>query len=130
MCSDERLAAHSLGTIYALHLIFRMADDLNNMPNEAPPQTDEACRGGSSRRFMTSSGRTAVPGGPIIGLYALEGAKPDDRSRADDSTKCGRSSRRSCPADGRGDRPHVPRTLPAAHRPLTRPIRCGPAASL
>jgi hypothetical protein len=80
-----------------------------NIPsNEAPPQTDEACRGGSSRRFMTSSGRTPVSSGPIIGLYALEGAKPDDRSRADDSTKCGRPSRRSCPADGRGDRPHVP----------------------
>jgi ubiquinone/menaquinone biosynthesis C-methylase UbiE len=37
-------------------------EDLNNgdfwrfTPNDALPQTDETCRGGSDRRFMTSSG--------------------------------------------------------------------------
>jgi hypothetical protein len=62
---------------------------------------------------MTSSGRTPVSSGPINGLDALEGAKPHDRSRSDDSTDCGRASRRSCPADGRGDRPHVPQRLRA-----------------
>src|SRR5438445_13783155 len=62
---------------------------------------------------MTSSGRTPVSSGPINGLDALEGAKPHDRSRDDDITDCGRASRRSCPADGRGDRPHVPQRLRA-----------------
>ena len=40
MCSDGRLAAHSLGTIYASHLIFRMADDLNNMPSRLIDEVD------------------------------------------------------------------------------------------
>jgi hypothetical protein len=33
MCFDGRLAAHSPGIIYASHLIFLMAVDLNNMPS-------------------------------------------------------------------------------------------------
>jgi hypothetical protein len=60
---------------------------------------------------MTSSGRTPVSSGSINGLDALEGAKPHDRSRGDDGTECGRASRRSCPADSRGDRPHVPQRV-------------------
>src|SRR5260221_8975961 len=62
---------------------------------------------------MTSSGRAPVSSGPINGLDALDGAKPHNRSRGDDSTDGGRASRRSCPADARGDRPHVPQRLRA-----------------
>ena len=40
MCSDGRLAAHSLGTIYASHLIIRIANDLNNMPSRLIDEVD------------------------------------------------------------------------------------------
>jgi hypothetical protein len=62
--------------------------------NEAPPQTDEACGwSGSSRRFMTSSGK---PGsiGPH-GSKRLQEANLHDRSREHDSTKRGHYPQRS-----------------------------------
>jgi predicted HTH transcriptional regulator len=51
------------------------------------------------------SGRRGIKGyrNPVISDLFYGGQEMDPRSRGDDITDCGRASRRSCPADGRGD---------------------------